>query len=133
MVNELSEKQERRFTEKRDSLWWVATAPGIWAAHFLLSYGTAAVWCAKNGHEAPLSLARGAIYVYTAVALAAITVVALRGLRRYRAPGPEQQTDIDSSESRHRFLGFTLLSLSGLSAVAIIYQGLAAVFIGSCH
>jgi hypothetical protein len=133
MVNELTEKQERQFPEQRDSLWWVASAPGIWGAHFLLSYGTAAVWCAKNGHDAPLSYARGAIYVYTALALAAIGVVALRGWRRYRAPGSEPRTDADSSESRHRFLGFTLLSLAGLSAVAILFQGLAAVFIGSCR
>lgn len=133
MVNELSRNQDRQFPEKADSLWWVATAPGIWGAHFVLSYGTAAVWCAKNGHDAPLSFARGAIYGYTAVALIAIGAVALRGLRSYRAPGLEPQTDRDSSESRHRFLGFTLLSLSGLSAVAIVFQGLAAVFIGSCR
>jgi hypothetical protein len=133
MVNELSQKQDRQFPEKQDSLWWVATAPGIWGAHFVLSYGTAAVWCAKQGLDAPLSLARSAIYAYTAVALVAIVAVALRGLRSYRAPGSEPRTDADSSESRHRFLGFTLLSLSGLSAVAIVYQGLAAVFIGSCR
>jgi hypothetical protein len=118
--------------ERHDSLWWVAAAPGIWAAHFLLSYGTAAVWCAKQGVDAPLSLARVAIAGYTGLALAALLVVAQRGLRRYRAPGSRPRTDSDTNEARRHFLGFTLLSLSGLSGLAIVYEALAAVFIGSC-
>lgn len=121
------------YTEKRDSLWWVAASPSIWAAHFLLSYGTAAVWCAKHGVDAPLSLARAAIAAYTGLGLLAVLVVAYRGLRQYRASDPRPRTDSDSREARHQFLGFTLLSLSGLSALAIVYQALAAVFIGSCH
>jgi hypothetical protein len=121
------------YPEKQDSLWWVAASPSVWAAHFLLSYATAAVWCAKHGLDAPLSLARGAIAAYTGLGLVAVLVVAYRGLRQYRASGPKPRTDSDTSEARHQFLGFTLLSLSGLSALAIIYQALAAVFIGSCH
>jgi hypothetical protein len=119
--------------ERHDSLWWVAAAPGIWAAHFLLSYGTAAVWCAKQGADAPLSLARLAIAVYTGLALAAVSLVAHRGLGQYRAPAPRPRSDSDTSEARHQFLGFTLLSLSGLSALAVVYEALAAVFIGSCR
>lgn len=119
--------------EKHDSLLWVAAAPGVWAAHFLLSYATAAVWCAKQGSDAPLSLARGAIGVFTLVGLAAVGLVALRGLRSYRITDGKPRIDVDTSAARHQFLGFTLLSLSGLSAVAIVYQALAAVFIGSCR
>lgn len=121
-----------QIAEKRDSLWWVAAAPGVWGAHFTLSYTTAAVWCAKQGIDAPLSLARTAIAVFTALGLAAVAVVGLRGLRGYRGHG-QPRTDLDTSLSRHQFMGFTLLSLAGLSAVAIIYQALAAVFIGSCR
>jgi hypothetical protein len=123
----------KEYPEKQDSLWWVAASPGVWAAHFLLSYGTAAVWCAKQGADAPLSLARAAIAAYTGLGLAAVLVVAYRGLRQYRASGATPDTESDTSEARHQFLGFTLLSLSGLSALAIAYQALAAVFIGSCH
>jgi hypothetical protein len=125
MANELQ--------ERHDSLWWVAAAPSIWAAHFLLSYATAAIWCAK--HVPPggsLSGARLAIFVYTGIALAGVAGVALRGLgnvRRARPPEPGH----DSPEGRHHFLGFTLLSLAGLSALAIVYEALAAVFIGSCR
>jgi hypothetical protein len=120
--------------EREDSLWWVAAAPGVWAAHFTLSYATAAVWCAKQGSAAPLSGARVAIAVFSVVGLAAVGVVALRGLRNYHRNGDERpRTDVDTSLARHQFLGFTLLSLSGLSAVAIVFQALAAVFIGSCR
>jgi hypothetical protein len=125
--------------EKEDSLWWVAAAPGVWAAHFTLSYATAAVWCAKQGSSAPLSVARMAIAVFTVVGLALVAVVALRGLRSYhrgrdpRGREAEPRTDVDTSLARHQFLGFTLLSLAGSSGVAIVFQALAAVFIGSCR
>ena len=33
--------------EKNQSLWLLTASPVMWAAHFLLSYGTASVWCAK--------------------------------------------------------------------------------------
>ena len=33
--------------EQDESYWRLASAPVIWALHFLLSYATAAVWCAK--------------------------------------------------------------------------------------
>lgn len=119
--------------ERHDSLWWVAASPGVWAAHFTLSYSVAAVWCAKRGVDAPLSAARWAIAAFTLVGLAAVGLVALRGLRGYRSGSGKPRIDVDTSAARHQFLGFTLLSLSGLSAVAIVYQALAAVFIGSCR
>lgn len=118
--------------ERHDSLWWVAGAPGIWALHFLLSYGTAAVWCAKQGSDAPLSAARVAIAVYTGLALAVLLIVARRGLVRFRAP-TAARSDSDTSTARQTFLGFTVLSLSGLSALAVIYEAAAAVIIGSCR
>jgi len=111
----------------------VAVAPGVWAAHFLLSYATAAVWCAKQGSDAPLSMARVAIAAFTGVGLIALGGVGLRGLRSFRSRAGKPRMDIDTSMARHQFMGFTLLSLAGLSAVAIVYQALAAVFIGSCR
>jgi hypothetical protein len=120
-------------SERNDSLWWVAAAPGIWGAHFIACYATAAIWCAKHGKQAPLSGARVIIGVLSAAALCALAVVALRGYKNYRAPGVLPRTDSDTREARHHFLGFTLLSLAGLSAVAIVYEALAAVIIGSCH
>ena len=33
--------------EQNESLWFLIAAPIMWAAHFLLCYLTAAIWCAK--------------------------------------------------------------------------------------
>jgi hypothetical protein len=128
----------RDISEKEGSLWWVAAPPGIWAVHFLLSYGTVAVWCAKYaGAESSLLGARWAIAAYTAAALGLMAVVARRGLGQWRSVPPASSgehaaDEIDSPEARQHFLGFTLLALSALSALAVAYEALAAVFIGSC-
>jgi uncharacterized membrane protein YhaH (DUF805 family) len=123
-----------QLAEARESLWWVVASPLVWAAHFLLCYCTAAIWCAKfAGAERSLSGARVAIAAYTVLALVAVTALAVKGLRRHRLPGGEVPHDADEPEDRHRFLGFAALLLSLLSMLAIAYSALAAAFIGSCH
>jgi hypothetical protein len=58
--------------EREESLWALVLPPTLWALHFLLSYGTAAVWCAKlAGDGGSLFGARVAIAVYTGLALLA--------------------------------------------------------------
>ncbi len=118
--------------ESNQSLWFVVAAPLVWAAHFLASYFTAAVWCARYaGPDASLGSARVAIGIYTAVALGAIGVVATLAWRRYRHG--DEALDADSAEGRHRFVGSSTLLLAALSALATVYSALAAVFVGSCH
>lgn len=120
--------------EKEESLWVLAISPTLWALHFLLSYGTAAVWCAKvAGDGGSLFGARVAIAVYTALGLLGVFIAGLRGFRRHRFAGSPLPHDADTPDDRHRFLGFATLLLSGLSAVAIVYSALAAVFVGSCY
>lgn len=123
----------REFPEENESLWWLAAAPGIWAAHFLLSYATAAVWCAKVvGRDGSLAGVRLAIVIYTVVALIGIGIIGRRGHRRH---GPGLETvphNFDSAGDCQRFLGFAVLLLSGLSAVATFYGALTVVFIESC-
>ena len=92
---------------------WLAAAPVIWAVHFLLCYGVAAVYCAKVGGS--LGVARAAIAIFTAAALAALALVAWGARRR-----------------ADRFVGRLTLLVSGLAAIAVVYEALAAVFIGSC-
>lgn len=119
--------------EKHDRLLWVAAPPAIWGAHFILSYATVAIWCAKQpAPGAPLGSARIAVFVYSAIAVLAVAGIALRGLRQYQRARPPEPGD-DSREGRHHFIGFTLMALSGLSALAIVYEALTVVFIGSCH
>jgi hypothetical protein len=120
--------------EEGRELWALAAAPATWAIHFLLCYGTAAIWCAKvAGAGGSLAGARVAIACYTAIALAAIGAVGWRGYRRHRLPGGAAPHDDDTPEDRHRFLGFATVLLSALGAVATAYSALAAVFIGSCR
>jgi hypothetical protein len=123
-----------RQTESAESLWMLTAAPAIWALHLLLSYVTAAVWCAKFSDPAgPLGTARTAIGWYTAIALTAIAIVGIEGFRRHRRGTETTTHDLDSSGDRHGFLGFATLLLSGLSALAVVYAALAASFFESCR
>jgi hypothetical protein len=123
-----------KVAEKDATLWILPLAPGVWALHFLLSYVTAAVFCAKTGPaETSLWNVRVAIAAYTAVALAAIALIGYFAHRAHRYGAESPPHDADTPEDRHRFLGFATLLLSGLSAVAVVYAALAAVFIRSCE
>ena len=123
-----------RTSESRQRLWIVAASPAIWSVHFLACYITAAIWCGVvAGRDAPLSSARLAIAIYTAIALAAIGAVGWMGFRAQRLGSETPPHDADSPEDRHRFLGLATVLLSGLSAVATIYSALAAVFIETCE
>jgi hypothetical protein len=122
-----------RTEEKNQSLWPLTASPAIWAAHLLLSYITASIWCAKVvGPGGSLGSVRVAIGVYTALALAAIGFIGWGGYRRHSYGDGALPHDDDTPEDRHRFLGFATLLLSGLSAVAVIYQALVVVFIRRC-
>lgn len=118
-------------SEKKGSLWILIISPTIWAAHFLVSYITVAIWCEKvAGSLAP---ARLAIAALTVLALAGIGYVGWKGYRMHRFRGVSPPHDHDTPASRHRFLGFATLLLSGLSAVAVIYAGIVALFIQRCY
>jgi hypothetical protein len=121
-------------TPDSDSLWLLTIAPAIWAAHLLLCYLTAAIWCAKFvSPGGPLNGVRTAIGWYTAAALVGIMIVAVQGLRRHRHGTEATTHDLDSPGDRRRFLGFATLLLSGLSATAVLYAVLAATFFQTCR
>jgi hypothetical protein len=120
--------------EQNQSLLFLTASPVIWAAHFMLSYLTAAIWCAKvAGPGGSLGVVRVAIAIYTVLALSGIGYIGWQAFRRHSYGTATLPHDDDSPEDRHRFLGFAALLLSALSAVAVIYAALAAVFIGSCY
>lgn len=124
----------RRVAEERQSFIIMAASPTIWAAHFLMCYVTAAVWCAKQPSAlASLTTVRTAIIIYTVVALIAIALIGWAGWRAHRYGAAAVPHDADTPEDRHRFIGFATVLLSGLSAVAVVQAALAAVFITSCQ
>lgn len=121
-------------TDDHYSLWWLTIAPAIWAVHLLLSYITAAIWCAKvalpGGALGPV---RTIVAVYAVLALAGIALVGWEGFRRHRHGTEATTHDLDSIEDRYRFLGFATLLLAGLSGVGVVYAVLAAAYIETCR
>ncbi len=120
-------------SEQKESLWLLIVAPLIWAAHFLLSYITAAVWCEKLAAAIGLDGARLAVASYTLLALAGIAVVAAAGWRRHRYGRATVPHDDATAGDRHRFLGFATLLLVGLSAVATLFVSFSALLIVDCR
>ncbi len=120
--------------EKHESLWPLVVSPTIWAAHFLLSYITAAIWCAKfaapGGSLAPV---RAAIAAYTLAALLGIAWNARSGRRRHRRGTESVPHDYDTAGDRHGFLGYATVLLSAVSAIATIFAALVVVFFEDCR
>jgi hypothetical protein len=122
------------YPEANESLWHLVAAPLVWAAHFLASYITAAIWCAKiGGSDGSLTAVRIAIAIYTVVALVAVGALGGRGYRRHRAGGSSVPHGADAAVGRYRFLGFAAVLLAGLGAIAILYTAMVPIFIGSCR
>jgi hypothetical protein len=121
-------------SERNESLLLMVAGPTTWAAHFLLSYGTAAVWCAKVvGAGGSLATVRTVIFFYSLVALVIVGAVGWVGKRRHSYGQATLPHDDDTPEDRHRFLGFATLLLAALSGVAIIYEAFIIIFIDRCY
>jgi hypothetical protein len=130
----MSTQSKESLPERPSYLLLLAASPALWAAHFLLSYATAAVWCAKFATESDtLGPAGVAIWIFTAIALAAIVGIGRHAWRRHRYGDSELPHDFDSPADRHRFLGFAGALLSGFSAIAVLYSALAVILVGSCR
>jgi hypothetical protein len=90
--------------EEHESLWMLTAAPAIWAVHFLASYLTSAIWCAKlAGPDGALGSVRVALALYTVLALTGIGIIGWRAFRRHRFGSTTVPHDFDSREGRHRF------------------------------
>jgi membrane protein YdbS with pleckstrin-like domain len=121
-------------TPDKDTLWMLTIAPAIWAAHFLLCYITAAIWCAKfAGPNGSLGGVRSAIGWYTVIAMIGIAFIGWEGFRRHRYGTETTTHDLDSPGDRHRFLGFATLLLAVLCAVATIYVAFAGIVFDNCR
>jgi hypothetical protein len=122
------------FPEHKDSILLLTLGPLIWAAHLLLSYGTASIWCGKIvGIGGSLGAVRGAIIVYTLAGLAATSVIAWMGYRRHRTGAASLPHDDDSPEDRSRFIGYATFLLACLSFAAIAFAGSVALFFWRCY
>jgi uncharacterized membrane protein len=116
-------------------LWRVIAAPIIWALHFLFCYVFVAIYCEKFGRASDLTTAKYWIVAATLIALAGIAWLTM-GIWRVRA---RSVTDNDfefehnSPEERHRFLSHAALMLSVLSAIAVLYVVIPALYLSTCR
>lgn len=128
------ESREDELREEEQSLWVLTVSPGIWAIHFLASYLTATIWCAKlAGPNGSLLNVRIAIAIYTVLALVGIGITGWGGYRKHTYGSATVPHDFDTPQDRRRFLGFATLLLSALSAVATLYVASVAMFVESCY
>ncbi len=117
---------------RRNHILWLVVPPGVWAVHFLASYMTIAIWCAKFADDsADATPVRIAIAVYTVLALAIIVGIGFLSYRQHRNGGNAPH-DEDTPEDHIRFTGQATFLLSLLSGVATIFTSLVVVFVGSC-
>jgi len=129
----MNQSNSEHYPERNETLWVLVLPLILWAAHFLLSYITAAIWCAKSsGPSQTLAPVRIAIGIYTFLALVGLTISGWNGHRRVNFPQAKLPHDDDTPLDRHRFLGFTLLLLSVLSAVATLFVATVLLFMETC-
>lgn len=128
------EEGPKRLLEE-GSLWIMIAAPCVWAAHFLLSYWAAAVWCAKIPERTgDIAAVRLGVGVLTLVALGVVAWLARKAVRTYRARLLIQENLTEHTEAeRSRFLGHATLLLCSLSAVAIVFDAAPVVVFDSCY
>jgi hypothetical protein len=119
--------------ERHERLWVPVAAPIIWATHFLCCYVAAALWCGRFASTGGTGGLVVLISAFTVIASIAITALFLRGLKRHAHQLPIESNDDDSPEDRRHFLAFTTMLLAGLSLVATLFVGVAAVAVDLCH
>jgi hypothetical protein len=117
-----------------ETLWTLFTAPVVWAAHFLLCYPAAAVYCALAPRlEFGFDAVRLWVAGVTVVALAAIVFAGLLAWRQWGFGTGDPPHEQPTREDRVLFQGFSTLLLCGLSFVAVVYQAMPALLITDCR
>lgn len=121
--------------EDRQSIWLLTFGPAIWAVHFVVSYVTAAIWCAKYATDGTVGVLHEVVTAFTVVALIGIAIIGWQGWRRHTYGDEDARAphDADTAEDRHRFLGLATVMLAALSAVAVVYVGVSAYFFETCR
>ena len=116
-----------------ETLWTLFTGPVIWAAHFLVCYIGAALFCEKPAlFGGDFHGLRIAIAVVTGLSLAVILLAAALSWRQWGFGTGDPPHDEPTRSDRLLFQGFATLLLSGLSFVAVLFTALPALFITDC-
>ncbi len=139
MADHTSKPDRREVAEEGESLLRITLAPTVWALHFVASYASAAIYCAKRASGAEdIAVLRIGIGLGTIVALATILWLGHSAWRQWLAAkersGREMIEDlVEEGEGRHGFLGHAGLLLAIVSFVGVLYTTLPAALIGTCR
>lgn len=133
-----AEQERREFGAEVSSLFRIALAPTIWAAHFLLSYVAVAVFCAKGGAEMGSIL--GFRVAVVALGLAALGAIAWAGVASFRGWNLDARRDlrqvvvdiVEEEEDRPAFMNHAALLLAVISFLGVCYTALPVLVISSC-
>ncbi|HEX6217044.1 MAG TPA: hypothetical protein VFZ38_19560 [Vicinamibacterales bacterium] len=117
----------------RQALWAPVIAPVIWAVHFMTCYTWAALACGRLASDQSFDRAQTGIGIATAVAVFAIALCFRSGLHHLGHRLPDQPNDDGTPEDRTRFMAFTTMLLAGLSLIATLFVGAAAIAVGACR
>lgn len=116
-----------------ETLWTLFTAPVVWAAHFLVCYIGAAIYCAKPELVGlSFSAVRAGIAAATVIALSLIALSAWLAWRQWGFGTDDPPHDNPTRRDRTLFQGFATLLLSGLSFIAVIFTAMPALFLTEC-
>ncbi|WP_287280293.1 hypothetical protein [Mesorhizobium sp.] len=116
-----------------ETLWTLFTAPVVWAAHFLVCYIGAAMYCAKPELVGlSFSAVRAGIAAATVIALSLIALSAWLAWRQWGFGTDDPPHDDPTRRDRTLFQGFATLLLSGLSFIAVIFTAMPALFLTEC-
>ena len=126
------DEDRREFHEEAESLWRITLAPLTWVAHFVTSYGVAAVICAKA--PALLDAARIGLVLGTVTAL---TVILWLGWRAWRQRELRHAGNfanaVGEADHRHQFMGHVAVLLAMISAIGVIYGTLPVLLPDTCR
>ncbi|TIP25542.1 MAG: hypothetical protein E5X67_24260 [Mesorhizobium sp.] len=123
----------RLIPKQIETLWTLFTAPVVWAAHFLVCYIGAAIYCAKPELVGlGFSAVRAGIAAATVIALSLIALSAWLAWRQWGFGTDDPPHDDPTRRDRTLFQGFATLLLSGLSFIAVIFTAMPALFVTEC-
>lgn len=116
----------------RQPIWIPVVAPIVWSTHFMACYVLAALWCGRFTATRPVR-AGAWIVILTAIAVVIIGLCFAHGWRHHDRRLPDEPNDDDSPDDRRRFLAFTTMLLAGLSLLATLIVGGAALAVERCQ
>ncbi|TIS96421.1 MAG: hypothetical protein E5W72_16310 [Mesorhizobium sp.] len=123
----------RLIPKQIETLWTLFTAPVVWAAHFLVCYIGAAVYCAKPELVGlSFNAVRAGIAAVTVIALSLIALSAWLAWRQWGFGTDDPPHDDPTRRDRTLFQGLATLLLSGLSFIAVIFTAMPALFLTEC-